>query len=188
MFCPQPGLFDDRHKDSEMNNCFLASAFLFASITSVGCASHAAPRTSPADFSGQWSVQWCDKTDQNADCGGFDITLTQTDDLIAGESFGARARLAQIDEGGVIHGIATNGTAIMTIESLRSGGIYLVEATIDGRCMRWKVRDTVRKPEHDIDIIAMDDILTKKRNAPSDESEDKNPGVDCRGVQTRSQG
>lgn len=138
-----------------------------------------------ADFSGDWSVQWCDKTDPAADCGGFDVNLTQAGDKISGDSFGARARLAQIDEGGVIHGIAIGNTAILTIESSRSGGIYLVQATVDGRCMQWKMRDTVRKAEQDIDIIAMDDLLTKKHSSANDSV--GNQEVDCHGIPIKTQ-
>lgn len=138
-----------------------------------------------ANFSGDWSVQWCDKTDPTADCGGFDVNLTQAGDKISGDSFGARARLAQIDEGGVIHGVAIGNTAILTIESSRSGGIYLVQATIDGRCMKWKMRDTVRKAEQDIDIIAMDDLLTKKHSSANGPA--GNQEVDCRGIPIKTQ-
>jgi hypothetical protein len=165
----------------------LAYAVLSACLAVTACASSPVVEKPRTNFSGSWSVQWCDKTDQDADCGGFDVTLTQVGDMITGDSFGARARLAQIDEGGVIHGVAVDSTAILTIESLRSGGIYLIEATVDGRCMRWKMRDTVRKAEHDIDIIAMDDVLTKKISMPSNKGEDGNSGVDCRGIQIRAQ-
>ena len=99
---------------------------------------------------------------------------------ISGESSGARVRLAQIDDGGIVHGIAIDNTAVLTIESLRSGGIYLIEATVDGRCMHWKVRDTIRKAEQDIDIVATDDVLTNKRALHSESAAAKE--VDCRGV------
>ena len=160
---------------------------LSACLAVTACASSPVAESSQANFDGAWSVQWCDKTDQEADCGGFDLTLTQAGDMITGDSFGARVRLAQIDEGGIIHGVAVGSRAILTIESLRSGGIYLIEATIDGRCMRWKMRDTVRKAEHDIDIIAMDDVLTKKIGISASKGEDGNSGIDCRGIQIRVQ-
>lgn len=140
-----------------------------------------------ADFSGSWSVQWCDKTDPEADCGGFDIDLTQAGDKISGDAFGARVRLAQIDEGGIIHGIAVGNTAILTIESLRSGGIYLIKAAIDGNCMRWEMRDTIRKAERDIDIIALDDVLTKRLEARSEDGDVAAPQTDCRGIPIKPQ-
>jgi hypothetical protein len=135
-----------------------------------------------ADFSGSWAVQWCDKTAPDADCGGFKIDLTQTGDNISGDSFGARVRLAQIDEGGIIHGIAVGNTAILTIESLRSGGIYLIKATVDGNCMRWEMRDTIRKAERDIDIIALDDVLAKRVEIPSEDGDAAASKIDCRGT------
>ncbi|GAB3380750.1 hypothetical protein [Lysobacter fragariae] len=135
------------------------------------------------DFTGDWSVQWCDKTDPAAECGGFDVTLAQAGDKISGESFGARVRLAQTDEGGIIHGIAVGNTAVLTVESLRSGGIYLIQATVDGRCMRWKIRETVHQVEQDIDIIAMDDVLTKKQSSGKVAGKKE---VDCRGIPTRA--
>lgn len=139
------------------------------------------------DFSGSWSVQWCDKTDPEADCGRFDIDLTQAGDKISGDAFGARVRLAQIDEGGIIHGIAIGNTAILTIESLRSGGIYLIKAAVDGNCMRWKMRDTIRKAERDIDIIALDDVLTKRLEARSEDGDVAAPQTNCRGIPIKPQ-
>ena len=166
---------------------FTIQASALALITSCaglgGCASTSPAQAVEADFNGNWSVQWCDKTDPDADCGGFNVDLSQVGDKISGESFGARARLSQIDEGGVVHGIAIGNTAILTIESTRSGGIYLVEATIDGRCMRWKMRDTVRRSERDFDIIAGDDVLTKSSNPPSGNEHE----TDCRGIPIRRQ-
>ena len=164
-------------------------AFSLALIISCaglgGCASTSSTRAAKADFNGSWSVQWCDKADPDADCGGFDIELTQVGDKISGESFGARVRLAQIDEGGLVHGIAIGSTAILTIESMRSGGIYLVEATIDGRCLHWKMRDTIRRSERDIDIIAGEELLTKTSNASSNNG--RKPEIDCRGIPIRRQ-
>lgn len=162
-----------------------ALALIASSAGLGGCASSPPAKASKADFNGSWSVQWCDKTDPDADCGGFDVDLTQIGDKVSGESFGARARLSQIDEGGVVHGIAIGNTAILTIESMRSGGIYLVEATIDGRCMHWKMRDTIRRSERDIDIIAGEDVLTKSGNVSS--SNDLNQETDCRGIPIRRQ-
>ncbi|WP_142125497.1 hypothetical protein [Pseudoxanthomonas sp. 3HH-4] len=167
---------------------FAVKSFALSLIAScaglVGCASNPPAQPVEADFNGSWSVQWCDKTDPDADCGGFDVDLAQVGDKISGESFGARARLAQIDEGGIVHGIAIGNTAVLTIESLRSGGIYLVEATIEGRCMHWKMRDTIRRSERDIDIIAGEDVLTKASN-PSSSSEAKQK-IDCRGMPIRT--
>lgn len=163
----------------------LASFLLFFCVGLAACTSTPPAQAAKADFNGSWSVQWCDKTDPDADCGGFDVDLTQVGDKISGESFGARARLSQIDEGGVVHGIAIGNTAILTIESMRSGGIYLVEVTIDGRCMHWNVRDTIRRSERDIDIIAGEDVLTKSSNISS--GNELKQETDCRGIPIRRQ-
>ena len=80
----------------------LARFLLFLSVGMAACASSPPVRAARADFNGKWSVQWCDKTDPDAACGGFHV--------------------------------ATGNTAILTIESLRSGGIHLVEATIEAPC------------------------------------------------------
>lgn len=162
----------------------LAMLMFASSVGLTGCASQPV-QAEKHDFNGGWSVQWCDKTDPDADCGGFDVELTQVGNKISGESFGARVRLAQIDEGGIVHGIAIGNTAILTVESLRSGGIYLVEATIDGRCMHWKMGKTIRERERDIDIIATDDVLTKASNASS--SNEGKLEIDCRGIPIRTQ-
>ncbi len=128
----------------------------------AGCASHARGRADT--FTGEWSVKWCDKTDLNADCGGFSVSLVQNGDRLCGSYSGARVRLTQIDEGGsrAIHGVVVGDTAILTVESGRSGAIYLVSAYMRGDRIRWKMRDTVREAEQDIDIIAADDELERR--------------------------
>jgi hypothetical protein len=165
-----------------MNRLFLVIAALCAGTSVAGCASHVATRSPDVDFRGSWSVQWCDKTAAEAECGRFDVELSQQGDAITGESFGARPRLSQIDEGGVIRGVAVGDSAILAIESLRNGGIYLVKVTVEGDCMRWKVRDTLRAPEGDIDIIALDDVLTRKRKASTESGHVDARSVDCRGL------
>jgi hypothetical protein len=165
-----------------MNRFFLAMTALCVGVWATGCASRAAARSPGADFRGSWSVQWCDKTAPEAECGRFDVELSQQGDALAGASFGARPRLSQIDEGGVIRGVAVGDSAILAIESLRSGGIYLVKVTVEGDCMRWKLRDTLRAPERDIDIIALDDVLTRKRKPSTESGHVDARSVDCRGL------
>lgn len=165
-----------------MNRHFLVIAALCAGASVTGCASRAAARSPDADFRGSWSVQWCDKTAPEAECGRFDVELSQQGDALTGESFGARPRLSQIDEGGVIRGVAVGDSAILAIESLRTGGIYLVKVTVEGECMRWQMRDTLRAPEHDIDIIALDDVLTRRQSVAVHGVDAGVPSVDCRGL------
>ncbi|TXH65154.1 MAG: hypothetical protein E6Q88_14325 [Lysobacteraceae bacterium] len=142
------------------------SMSMFIALTAcalTACASSPKAQDREDAFDGQWSVRWCDKTAPDADCGGFTVDLAQDGDQIKGESSGARVRLTQIDEGGLVHGIAVGDTAVLTVESLRSGAIYLVRATVRGDCMVWKMRDTVRPAQQDIDIVAFDDVLERKR-------------------------
>ncbi|MGE8281863.1 MAG: hypothetical protein ACN6O2_15695 [Stenotrophomonas sp.] len=128
----------------------------------IACASSPSAWAAKANFDGEWSVEWCDRTAPEADCGGFTASLVQDGDRLCGDYSGARVRLTQIDEGGRILGIVIGSTAVLTIESERSGGIYLVQASVDGDRMDWKMRDTVRRADHDIDIIAQNDELKRR--------------------------
>ena len=143
----------------------LRSAFiacLFSGL--VACASIPPARAAKAGFDGEWSVKWCDQTDPQADCGGFYVSLVQDGDRLCGSYNGARVRLSQIDDGGsrAIRGVVVGDTAVLTIESGRSGAIYLVSAGVRGDRMRWMMRDTVREADQDIDIIATDDQLERR--------------------------
>lgn len=134
---------------------------LLACCAAMSACAHAQTSGESAPFDGKWAVEWCNTQAPDRDCGGFSINLQQNGDRIEGSSFGARVGLSQIDEGGVIHGIAVDDTAVLTIESLRSGAIYLVKATRRGDCLQWNVRETVREQQQDIDIVAMDDVLAR---------------------------
>ena len=134
---------------------------------------HAQPPWEAPGSAGKWAVEWCDKTAPERECGGFSVDLQQDGDRIDGESFGARVGLSQIDEGGEVHGIALGDAAVLTVESVRSGAIYLVKATRRGDCLQWNVRDTVRLQQQDIDIVAMDDVLARSGARCSKEAGDK---------------
>jgi hypothetical protein len=121
-------------------------------------------------------VQWCDTSAPDTGCGGFGVDLLQKGDSLRGEYSGARPKLSQIDESGVIHGVVVGNTAVLTVESRRSGAIYLVQATVHRDCMRWTLRDTVRVPDGDIDIIALDEVLSRQRTIPAN-----TPPLDCSG-------
>lgn len=147
------------------------TAFMLASTLStlsVGMPLQYAHAAKP-DFNGAWSVQWCDKANPGRDCGGFYVPLLQEGDRLCGSYSGVRVRLSQIDEGGsrAIRGVVVGDTAVLTIESGRSGAIYLVSADVHGDRMRWKQRETVRESDQDIDIIANDDEL--RRRPPGNE-------------------
>lgn len=159
-----------------MHRFILIAATVCTIASTTACASRAEPRSAGTDVRGTWSVQWCDTSAPDTDCGGFGVDLSQKGDSLHGEYSGARPRLSQIDEGGVIHGVVVGNTAVLTVESRRSGAIYLVQATVHGDCMRWTLRDTVRAPEGDIDIIALDDVLSRQRTMPAN-----TPPLDCSG-------
>lgn len=135
---------------------------ILAATMTAGCAAHA-ERPAKLAFDGDWSVQWCDKTSPEAECGGFHLSLVQQGDRLCGTYDGARVRLSQLDEGGAraIRGVVIGNDAVMSIESGRSGDIYLVRARVRGDKMHWRIVDTVHDNEGDIDIIALDDTLRR---------------------------
>ncbi len=132
--------------------CVIACAVL------AGCVSGFHAHGKRADFSGTWSVQWCSKTEPSLDCGGFNVSLVQSDESICGDFGGALVGLRQVDEGTVV-GSAVGDTAILAVESQRSQAIVLVRAERSGDTLRWKVIDDVKRGGGDIDVIALDDIL-----------------------------
>jgi hypothetical protein len=144
------------------NRCIFALACLLPAL--LACAPIQSARAAKPVFDGDWSVRWCDKTAPDADCGGFFLTLVQTGDRICGTYDSARVRLSQLDEGAAraIRGAVVGNVAILTIESARSGDIYLVRATVQDNQLRWRVLDTIKDIEGDIDIIAHDDTLRRK--------------------------
>jgi len=130
----------------------------------LACASARPAHAGKPAFDGEWSVKWCDKTDPDADCGGFSLSLVQDGDRLCGTYDGARVRLSQLDEGDprAIRGAVVGNVAILTIESQRSGDIYLVRASLQGDTLHWRVLETIKDIEGDIDIIAYDDALKRQ--------------------------
>jgi len=113
-----------------------------------------------ADFNGAWSVKWCDKTNPRLDCGGFNITLRQDGDRLCGDFGSALVNLRQVDEGSIV-GTVVGNTAVLAVESMRNQSIALVRAEHQGNTLHWKVVDEIRPGGTDIDIIALNDRLTK---------------------------
>lgn len=141
---------------------FLSLLFGAALIACASTASSRAEKQALSDFSGRWSVKWCDKSVPNSDeCGGFAVTLKQKKDVIEGTYDAVDSKFMQSDENGEVHGIVLGKDAVLTVESARSGAIYLVKIATDKSRMIWKLRDTVRKSDNDIDLVAHDVILTK---------------------------
>jgi len=121
-----------------------------------------------ADFSGAWSVKWCDKTNPRLECGGFNITLRQDGDRLCGDFGSALVNLRQVDEGSIV-GTVVGNTAVLAVESTRNQAIALVRAERQGNTLHWKVVDEILPGGTDIDIIASNDRLTKdpKKSPPA---------------------
>lgn len=113
-------------------------------------------------FDGEWGVAWCDKSSAESECGGFNLGLVQKGNRLCGTYDSARARLSQIDEGGRVLGTVMGDRAVITIESDRSGGMYVAHAMLDGHRLHWKLGKTIRKGERDIDIVAIDERLDRR--------------------------
>ena len=122
----------------------------------------------PADISGTWSVEWCDRTNPKLDCGGFNVTLVQDGARLCGDFGGALVNLRQIDDGQVV-GTVVGNTAVLAVESGRNGSISLVRAERHGDTLKWRVVDNIRKGDNgDTDVIALNDVL-KRKSGPASE-------------------
>ena len=123
------------------------------------------------DFAGNWGTRWCDKSDPHLECGGFEISLVQHGDTLCGDFDGALVNLRQTDRGALI-GQVVGDTAILAVHSERSDNVVMVRAAMGGDMMHWRQVGTVRSGGTDIDVIAIDDELTRlppeaaKRDAP----------------------
>ncbi|WP_185820673.1 hypothetical protein [Xanthomonas sp. GW] len=149
------------------------ASFLLASCAGLAaCTSSPSAQAAKADFNGAWSVKWCDKTNPQLDCGGFNVTLVQDGDRICGDFGGALVNLRQTDEGSVV-GTVVGNTAVLAVESIRNQAIVLVRAEQQGNTLHWKVADDIKRGGTDIDVIAANDVLTKdsKKSPPAKEGE-----------------
>lgn len=140
----------------------LASFLLASSAGLAACTSSPPAQAAKVDFNGAWSVEWCDQSKPNADCGGFNLDLVQDGSRLCGSYDSARAGLSQIDEGGRVSGSANGNSAVLTVESERSGGKYVAHAVLDGDQIHWKLGETIREANQDIDIIAIDEKLDRR--------------------------
>lgn len=57
--------------------------------------------------------------------------------------------------------------AVPTIESGRSGAIYLVQVSVDKNRLHWKMRGRILKADGDIDLVAQDEWLQRKDGSSS---------------------
>lgn len=137
-------------------------AIIRAARTNIGFCSRNVKDRGDRPFDGEWGVTWCDKSKPEADCGGFNLGLVQMGNRLCGAYDSARARLSQIDEGGRVLGTVKGDSAVLTIESERSGGKYVAHATLDGNQLHWRLGETTRMADRDIDIIAIDESLDRR--------------------------
>jgi len=115
----------------------------------------------PANFTGTWSVAWCDKTQPGKDCGGFTVHLLQQETWLCGTHSGATPNLTRVDEGDdpSILGTVMGDTAVLTIRSGRNDSIHLVTARRQAGSLDWQLTDTVRKGDTDTEVIALREKL-----------------------------
>jgi hypothetical protein len=127
-----------------------------------GCTTISAAKVKGSPFDGAWSVEWCDRSRPEVDCGGFHLDLVQNGSKLCGTYNGARVGLSQVDEDGEASGTATGESAVLSVESQRSGAKYAAHAVIRGSQLHWKLGETLRRGDQDIDIIAFDAKLERR--------------------------
>lgn len=115
-------------------------------------------------FDGTWSVEWCDTSAPDLDCGGFTVTLHQADARICGEFGGALVNLRQVDEGDIV-GMADGDSAMLEVRSGRNDSVVQVQARRVGEELRWKQLGTLRQGGADISVIAIDEVLKPTASA-----------------------
>lgn len=143
-----------------INRPVMAACLVLAIGSLPACASTPASAP-PSDFSGGWSVKWCDRSNPKLDCGGFNISLVQEGNRLCGDFGGALVNLRQIDDGQIV-GVVVGDTAILTIQSSRNNSINLVRAELQASRLKWRVVDQVRQGDSgDTDVIATNDELVR---------------------------
>ncbi|MDO7931064.1 hypothetical protein Q6A26_11545 [Xanthomonas euvesicatoria pv. eucalypti] len=70
--------------------------------------------------------------------------------------------MSQIDEGGRVSGSTNGDSAVLTVESERSGAKYAAHVALDGNQIHWKLGETIREADQDIDIVAIDEKLDRR--------------------------
>ncbi len=146
---------------SSMNRPIMAACLTLGMSALPACAS--SPKSAPsADFSGNWSVKWCDRSNPKLDCGGFNLSLVQEGTRLCGDFGGALVNLRQIDDGQVV-GTVVGSTAVLTIQSNRNGSISLARAELHNNTLNWQVVDEVRQGDNgDTDVISTKDELKRE--------------------------
>jgi hypothetical protein len=140
----------------------------------LGFAQVAQADTPTGDFAGAWTVEWCDKNRPAVDCGGFTVHLLQKGDLVCGNHNGASPGLSKLDDGAArsIVGKVVGRTAVLTIESGRSEGIYLVSARKRTATIDWHRIGTVKTGNGDTDWIANRALMHKRKPFEGDQRQE----------------
>lgn len=143
----------------------------------AGAAQPASVVPAKGTFTGAWSVQWCDKSQPAADCGGFTVYLVEQGGRICGAHDGASPGLSRLDEGGdrSVLGMAVGSTAVLTVQSGRSGGVSLVTVKRQRDALNWLRTETVTQGNGDTDVIANKAVL--RREKPADVSRERMDAV-----------
>jgi len=162
-----------------------ASLLITLCAGACACTTSSSAQTKKPNFEGAWSVEWCDKSRPHTDCGGFNLDLVQSGSALCGSYDSARVGLSQIDEGGRVSGTANGGSAVLTVESERSGGKYAVQAVLIGNQLHWKLGQTIRPADRDIDIIAIDEKLSRRQLDGELGARHAETASDCRAQGTR---
>lgn len=156
-------------------NALATFSLLLAVAALPACASRPAFSSFTSDFNGSWAVEWCDRSNPQLDCGGFNVSLVQAGPRICGDFGGALVNLRQVDEGRVV-GTVVGNTAVLAVESNRNGSIALVRAELQGALLKWRVVDEIRRGENnDIDVVANNDELRKQEQQHSDATPSTSP-------------
>lgn len=116
------------------------------------------------DFSGAWTVQWCDKASPDRDCGAFNLYLVQDGDRLCGEHQVATVGLGRLDEGqpGTVLGSVSGNRATVVIDATRSGAKYLAIAERSGNRLQWRIVGMLLAGESpEPTIIPKKDTLTR---------------------------
>ena len=129
-------------------------ASLLSGLTAVALTPMHA-RASTRSSSGAWSVQCCDKTNPQRDCGGFTLDLVQDGNRLCGEHPIATVGLRRLDKGspGSVLGSADGNKATVVIEAARTGARYLTTAEHSDVRLKWRIVGMVNTGESSEPII-----------------------------------
>lgn len=157
----------------------------------IACTSIPPAHGAKPDFSGAWSVQWCDKANPDRDCGAFSLFLVQDGDRLCGEHQVATVGLGRLDEGqpGSVLGTVSGNRATVVIDATRSGAKYMATAERTGNRLQWRIVGMVLAGESaEPTIIPQKDTLTRDVRASQVEHVKAVKDAPCRWPETVAAG